>query len=142
MKYLGKFDELDPLHSDWKQYPKGSPAEGMYVQKIKDEYSIRKELNKYYNIESLKWIKVHKLRPGQEIKLHQDPAESRDDAHIIHFVLKTNPDVQFNLDGKDVTMEEGCIYEIDNTLPHFVKNNGKTDRIHIMVILYGQVRVN
>lgn len=65
-----------------------------------------------------------KLEPGQRTHAHTD--------HGIrtHYVLQTNPDVEFTVGGERVSLEEGGIYELDTSLEHACINRGETPRIH------------
>jgi hypothetical protein len=142
---LGTFDtnifkSLIDSSEGWGTYPNGSPAHGMYTKTIKDQYDVKRILARYYNIDAFKWIKIHRLRPDQEITLHSDPTNSRENTHVVHLVVSTNNKVIFNLDGEDREFKTGHIYEIDNTKPHYVQNNGDTDRIHLMAIVYGHLK--
>ena len=65
-----------------------------------------------------------KLDPGQEVHPHTDTGTR------IHYVLQTNPDVLFMVDGKEVALEEGGIYELDTSKEHACVNGGDTPRIH------------
>ena len=131
------FDDYVKDCSCWRSYLNGSPAVGIQYLKITDIEIIKKILSDYYDIEDIKWVKLHKLLPDQEILPHSDPPEGRTNAYVVHLVLKTNNKVIFHLDGIDYKLKKGRIYQIDNTKYHYVKNEGNSDRIHIMVILYG-----
>lgn len=62
-------------------------------------------------------------------EIHQDADAC---AHRIHVPLLTNPDVIFLVGGKQVTMDVGNGYEINNQLVHRVHNGGDEDRIHFI----------
>ncbi|MGH8165735.1 MAG: aspartyl/asparaginyl beta-hydroxylase domain-containing protein, partial [Woeseiaceae bacterium] len=73
-----------------------------------------------------------KLLPHGTIEGHIDRHPSFACAHRIHVPLLTNPDVVFLVGGKQVTMDVGHGYEINNQLVHRVHNGGDKDRIHFI----------
>lgn len=75
---------------------------------------------------------VAKLEPSGTIPGHIDRHPSFACAHRIHVPLLTNPDVVFLVGGKQITMDVGKAYEINNQLTHRVYNGGDTDRIHFI----------
>jgi hypothetical protein len=73
-----------------------------------------------------------KLPAGTEIPRHRDSHSSFEIAHRIHIPLVTNPDVEFIIGDEKVELKEKSAFEINNLMPHQVKNNGDTDRIHFI----------
>ncbi|RLA51335.1 MAG: hypothetical protein DRR42_10675 [Gammaproteobacteria bacterium] len=73
-----------------------------------------------------------KLIPHGTIEQHTDNHPSFACAHRIHVPIITNPDAIFLVGGKQVTMDVGKGYEINNQMPHRVHNGGDTDRIHFI----------
>jgi len=51
----------------------------------------------------------------------------------MHIPVCTNADVDFFLDGHPIEMNEGECWYLDLSLPHWVKNRGATDRIHLVI---------
>jgi|694.fasta_scaffold01463_19 hypothetical protein len=52
----------------------------------------------------------------------------------IHIPITTNDKCNFIVGGETVQMKQGEIWEIDNAYKvHSVNNNGKTDRIHLLI---------
>ena len=45
----------------------------------------------------------------------------------------THPDVNFQVDGERFTLEEGHLYELNNTRRHSVRNESSLDRVHLLV---------
>ena len=133
------FNEIINNPENWRGYTCGSPAEGMPYKDISNTEFILKILKDWYDIKRIKWAKAHKMPPKTGISLHQDGKEG-ENCHVIHMVAKTNSNVIFCLNDEFLKMEEGKVYEIDNTLPHYVKNNGDTDRIHVMLVLEGYLK--
>ena len=73
-----------------------------------------------------------KLLPHGTIEGHTDGHPSFSCSHRIHVPLLTNPDVIFLVGGKQITMDVGKGYEINNQLVHRVHNGGDDDRIHFI----------
>ena len=104
IKELGTFDtnifkeEVESPDS-WKRYPTGSPAEGLPLRRIEDTYPFKLILSEWYDVDVIKWGKIHKMPPGYGIKLHADPPH-KEGQHVVHFVMSTNDKVIFNLDDE------------------------------------------
>ncbi len=75
---------------------------------------------------------VAKLFPHGTIDSHIDRHPSFASAHRIHVPLVTNPDVIFQVDGKQITMNAGYGYEINNQKVHAVHNGGEISRLHFI----------
>jgi hypothetical protein len=75
-----------------------------------------------------------KLAAGATIREHRDMNLGFDDGELrIHVPVRTNPDVEFLLQGRRIEMREGEAWYLDLNLPHAVANRGRTDRIHLVV---------
>lgn len=74
------------------------------------------------------------LSPGSFIKEHcdQDLAYEKGEARL-HIPITTNPQVAFYVNSERVIMGEGECWYINVNLPHKVRNDGTTDRIHLVV---------
>lgn len=72
-----------------------------------------------------------------EIKPHVDSGGYSQEGHRIHFVIASSPDVSFHVCEKDkcvkIHTEEGTVFELNNRLKHYVKNDGQEARIHMVV---------
>jgi hypothetical protein len=74
------------------------------------------------------------LAPGAEILRHTDLELGIENDQVrIHIPVQTNPDVQFFVNDEDVRMEVGECWYLNFNLPHEAKNNGSTDRIHLVL---------
>ncbi len=75
-----------------------------------------------------------RLGVGAEIKPHRDYELGYEDGTFrIHVPITTNANVQFVLDGTELTMLPGeCWYTNVNHV-HAVKNSGKSDRVHLVI---------
>jgi hypothetical protein len=79
-------------------------------------------------------VRLLRLGPGALIREHSDPKLGYDDGEVrIHVPLSTNPEVAFMHDGTRVDMEAGEAWYMDLTLPHAVRNDGTSPRIHLLL---------
>lgn len=79
-------------------------------------------------------IRLLNLGPGSKIHEHVDMDLGYEDRVFrLHIPIKTNKDVLFYLDNSLVTMKVGSCWYGNFNLPHRVENNGKTDRIHLVI---------
>lgn len=78
--------------------------------------------------------RILRLGIGAEIKPHRDHELGYEDGNFrIHIPIVTNSDVQFILDGTQLTMLPGeCWYTNVNYI-HSVKNSGQADRFHLVI---------
>ncbi len=84
-------------------------------------------------------IRVLKLMPGAVIGMHRDIAdEAAGFAYRkvrLHVPIETNDGVVFHLGGGRIKMAPGRLYYCDFTQPHFVRNDGPTPRVHLVMDL-------
>jgi len=96
---------------------------------------LQKLLGKHY--ECITRVQFALMPRHSEIKPHVDSGGYSEDGHRIHFVIASNPGVSFNVCDKDTCVklqtEEGTVFELNNRLKHYVKNDGHEDRIHMVV---------
>lgn len=90
-----------------------------------------------------------KLVPGAKIKEHYDYELSFESGRArLHVPILTNSQVLFFLDADRVEMQPGECWYLNFSLPHWIENNGETDRIHLVIDceindwLLGLLRVN
>jgi mannose-6-phosphate isomerase-like protein (cupin superfamily) len=94
-----------------------------YVQKVLSAFEC--------NLTSVRFLK---LGAGAWIRPHRDYQLGIEDGEIrIHVPVATNPQVEFTLDGNLVEMKEGEAWYLNFNLHHSVRNDGATDRIHLVV---------
>jgi len=75
-----------------------------------------------------------RLAAGSIIKEHCDYNLSVEDGEArVHIPVITNPDVEFFLNNERVIMNEGECWYLNLNLKHRVANNGRTDRIHLVI---------
>ena len=79
-------------------------------------------------------VRFLRLGPGAEIREHRDFKLSLEDGVArVHVPVKTTAGVEFLLDGRRVEMAEGEAWYLNFNLRHSVKNNGDSDRIHLVI---------
>ena len=79
-------------------------------------------------------IRLLNLKPGSVIKEHTDYNLGYEDGIFrIHIPITTNEYVHFFIDSKEVNMLPGECWYGNFNLPHSVRNDGKTDRIHLVM---------
>lgn len=83
-----------------------------------------------------------KLEAGKEIGEHTDSGDYLYRAARHHIPIITNPGVKFIIDGESKHIPEGECWEINNNKPHAVKNDGKEDRIHLLIDIVPNKYIN
>ena len=79
-------------------------------------------------------VRLLKLAAGAEIDEHVDGGLCYEVGEArIHIPVRTNPEVDFRLNGRRVVMREGSCWYINANMPHSVVNRGLTDRIHLVI---------
>lgn len=78
--------------------------------------------------------RILRLGAGAEIKSHTDYNLGYEDNNFrIHIPIRTNNKVMFFLDGKLLKMLPGECWYTNVNFVHSVKNNGTTDRAHLVI---------
>src|SRR5262249_31769120 len=82
----------------------------------------------------IRGVRLLRLAPGSLLKEHTDHESTDEDGVLrIHIPVKTNPDVVFLLNGARVVMEAGSAWFLRLNDPHSVANRGAGDRVHMLV---------
>ena len=81
-------------------------------------------------------IMLARMAPGGIIHPHTDNMPSATWPHKIHVPIKTNDHVQFFIDPDLHHFKEGQAVEVNNLGVHAVKNDGASDRIHLIFEYY------
>ena len=81
-------------------------------------------------------VMLARMASGAEIPPHVDANPAARWPHKIHVPLLTNPQVGFRIDGRIYHLPEGEAFEVNNLGIHAVRNNGTTDRIHLIFEYY------
>ena len=77
-----------------------------------------------------------RMPPGGQIQPHQDTNVAARWPHKIHVPIQTNERVAFWIDGKAYHLPVGEAFEVNNMAVHAVRNDGDTDRIHLIFEYY------
>jgi len=95
------------------------------------------QVKNFYGYKNLKITNVllTELQKGGIIPEHTDTGPMLTTNHRIHVPIFSDPAVKFTLDHKDYYLEPGYGYEINNQLPHDVRNESNIDRIHMIIDL-------
>lgn len=79
-------------------------------------------------------VRLMRLAAGSVIKEHEDfDLDVADGFARIHVPVVTNPDVDFRLNGEQVTMAPGEAWYLRLADPHSVANRGDTARVHLVL---------
>lgn len=82
-----------------------------------------------------------KLKCNTNIAPHIDNGESLIKCKRTHIPIITNENVKFTIGGETKYLQEGEIWEINNTEEHSVVNDSDEDRIHLIVD-YNLIKTN
>ncbi len=98
-------------------------AECAYFKEVIDSFNCEKES-----------IRLLNLKPGSFIKEHIDANLGYEDGVFrVHIPIKTNKDVRFVIHSKEVKMLPGECWYGNFNLPHSVRNDGSSERIHLVM---------
>lgn len=81
-------------------------------------------------------VMLARMRPGGVIHPHVDANPAAKWPHKIHVPLSTNPAVVCFFGGEEHYFPVGEAVEVDNLGPHWVRNAGDTDRVHLIFEYY------
>lgn len=81
-------------------------------------------------------VMLARMAPGGVIHPHIDANPAAKWPHKIHLPLATNPEVESFFGGEVHRFPVGEAVEVDNLGPHWVRNRGLTDRIHLIFEYY------
>ncbi len=81
-------------------------------------------------------VMLARMPPGAVIPRHSDASPSAKWPHKIHLPLSTNAGVVSFFGGVEHYFPPGEAVEVDNLGPHWVRNGGDTDRIHLIFEYY------
>lgn len=76
------------------------------------------------------------MPPGGVIHPHIDANPAAKWPHKIHVPITTNPDVVSFFGGEEHRFPVGQAVEVNNLGPHWVRNDGATDRVHLIFEYY------
>ena len=81
-------------------------------------------------------VMLARMRPGGVIHPHIDANPAAKWPHKIHVPLSTNPGVVSFFGGEQHHVPAGEAVEVNNLGPHWVRNEGDTDRVHLIFEYY------
>lgn len=82
----------------------------------------------------LETVRFLRLGAGANIRKHRDfKLGFEDGVARIHIPVKTNPRVEFYLDGDRVEMSAGEAWYLNFNLEHSVNNRSDEDRVHLVI---------
>lgn len=94
-----------------------------YLRSVVDTFRCEKET-----------VRLLCLMPGSVIREHRDRGASYGDGFFrLHVPITTNADTRFVVGGHLLPMLPGECWYADFTLPHSVRNDGATDRVHLII---------
>ncbi len=81
-------------------------------------------------------VMLARMRPGGVIHPHIDANPAAKWPHKIHVPLSTNPGVVCFFGDREHHFPAGEAVEVNNLGPHWVRNDGDSDRIHLIFEYY------
>jgi mannose-6-phosphate isomerase-like protein (cupin superfamily) len=117
-------------------YSIGSPGAGVTDYRdtpLLENCHYLQEVLSYFQCEKTA-VRLMKLHAGAVIKEHRDTALSLEDGEArLHLPVVTNAAVSFELDNEKLHLQEGECWYLNLSLKHSVRNDGSTDRVHLVV---------
>jgi hypothetical protein len=92
------------------------------------------DLEKEYEAKVVR-AEIVKMFAQTSVKPHVDGGDMLNVSRRCHIPIITNKNVFFTVMSNTVNMEEGVCYEINNGMPHSVKNDSPYDRVHLIIDL-------
>ena len=144
-QWIPHFNKRD-YDGEWKSialFAKGGDATNIFAFQndntaiietpILNSCSYIKEVIEHFKCALLSF-RLLRLNVGAKIKPHRDyKLGYEDNTFRIHIPILTNNNVDFNLDGKRLQMLPGECWYTNVNFTHSVANNGKTDRVHLVI---------
>jgi hypothetical protein len=79
-------------------------------------------------------VRLLRLGAGSVIHEHSDPGAAYADGFFrVHIPIASNDATRFLVDGHRLTMHPGECWYANFSLPHSVRNDGATDRVHLVI---------
>ncbi|MFT7553577.1 MAG: hypothetical protein ACI9BV_003914 [Rhodothermales bacterium] len=111
-----------PLWAEWKEL----------IQPILDETARRLGLEQ----PEFPRVMLARLRPGGIIAEHVDGAPAALWPHKVHVPLATNREATFRVGRTQRHLKAGRVTEVNNNRRHSARNDGDTDRLHLIFECY------
>jgi|TARA_R100000900_G_scaffold124874_2_gene99411 mannose-6-phosphate isomerase-like protein (cupin superfamily) len=84
-------------------------------------------------------VRILKLSPGAGINMHRDIRHEAANIAVgrvrLHIPIHTNDRVTFFVGGEKIKMLPGRLYYVNFSKLHYVRNEGETDRLHLVLDL-------
>jgi SAM-dependent methyltransferase/uncharacterized protein YbaR (Trm112 family) len=81
-------------------------------------------------------LTLARLEPGGGVHEHRDISGGLSMGVVrLHVPLRTDPGVEFTVEGVRVNMGEGETWHLDTTYPHMVHNHSQVERVHLIIDL-------
>ena len=81
------------------------------------------------------------LKPNATVEEHVDVDHYWKYRLRVHIVVKSNPKAIFGCDDQILHLPEGQLWVSNNWAPHWIANNGDSDRIHIVIDTVGSPKL-
>lgn len=108
---------------------------------LMDMYPIFKEMVtwleesfKSKGVTTVEWGRIFfsKFFAHTDIDTHIDEGKYFSYYDRFHFVIDSPKDCIFHIREEDLVLDNGGMYWVNNHVPHYLKNNGDTDRINLI----------
>jgi len=85
-------------------------------------------------VKKIEWGRIFfsKLLAGSDIDTHTDEGNYFRYFDRFHFVISSPENCVFHIRDEDIFLQQGSLYWVNNHVPHWLKNLGKTDRINLI----------
>jgi len=114
-------------------YPDPNAPDGYVETAQMSRCSYVPEVLKAFECE-LQTVRFLKLAAGSQIRRHRDYELGLENGFVrIHVPVATNDKVDFALADERVQMREGEAWYLNVNFHHSVRNDGETDRIHLVI---------
>jgi len=81
--------------------------------------------------------RISVLQPGAKVEEHVDVDFYWKHRFRVHLILQTNAEALFGCGGQVLSLPAGQVWVSNNWAPHWIANNGTSDRIHIVIDTLG-----
>lgn len=134
-----KMFQLRYMDYDWNSFS-GIKPQYWNVNKIENDLAHIRLLEIFYDLEEeydsvVVRAEIVKMFGNTSVRPHVDGGDMLNVTRRVHIPIITNSDVLFTVLDNTINMQEGVCYEINNGMPHSVKNNSNFDRVHLIIDL-------
>jgi hypothetical protein len=121
------------LSNEWQAGDTPQVVTEPYAPKelTEEVFAVAWKLQDYFGGTIVK-LMLAELKSGGSITPHSDQAPALYLSHRCHLPVITNAYVDFRIDDESFMLNEGIVYEIDNTRMHSVQNKGLCRRVHLI----------